>query len=76
MSRRAPSGPPATEQGIACTPHFDPPYPPGRARQHPPARGSWVDHANQQGAGITKFELDTQAAHEPMFSMSEPEAGG
>ena len=28
MSRRAPSGRPATEQGLVYTLHFDPPYPP------------------------------------------------
>jgi hypothetical protein len=33
------------------------------------------DHARQMGQNITSFELDTQAAHEPLFSVHEPEAG-
>ncbi len=44
---------------------------PGNTREM--AQG-WVDHAREMGQEITSFELDSQAAHEPLFSL-EPEAG-
>ena len=33
------------------------------------------DHAHEMGQNITSSGLDTQAAHEPLFSSHEPEAG-
>jgi hypothetical protein len=33
------------------------------------------DHAREMGQNNTSFELDTQAAYEPLFSIHEPEAG-
>lgn len=35
----------------------------------------WVDHAREIGQDIKTFELDAEAAHEPLFSLSEPQAG-
>jgi hypothetical protein len=33
------------------------------------------NHAREMGQNITSSGLDTPAAHEPLFSLYEPEAG-
>ena len=66
MSRRAPSGPPATERGLVYTLHFDPPYPPGAPEGAQVAKHQhWTtdldarlaDHAAGQGARLTQVQL-------------------
>ncbi len=60
MSRRAPSGPPATEQGWVYTLHLDPPL--GHAK-HYTGFGRDLDarlaeYASGQGARLTQVQLD------------------
>jgi predicted GIY-YIG superfamily endonuclease len=67
MSRRAPTGPPATEQGTVYTLHFDPPYPPGAAGGAQVAKhytgfatdldARLADHAAGKGARLTQVQL-------------------
>ena len=67
MSRRAPSGPPATEPGVVYTLHFDPPYPPHAQEGAQVARHytGWArdlaarlaDHAAGRGARLTQVQL-------------------
>ena len=67
MSRRAPSGPPATMQGVCYTLHFDPPYPPGAADGAQVAKhytgfatdldARLADHAAGRGARLTQVQL-------------------
>lgn len=67
MSRRAPSGPPATEQGICYTLHFDPPYPPNAPKGAQIAKhytgfatdlgARLAEHAAGRGARLTQVQL-------------------
>ena len=69
MSRRAPSGPPATEQGVCYTLHFDPPYPPhanaaegAQVARHYTGFATDLDtrlaeHAAGRGARLTQVQL-------------------
>ena len=67
MSRRAPSGRPATEQGLVYTLHFDPPYPPQAPEGAQVARHytGWAkdldarlaDHEAGRGARLTQVQL-------------------
>jgi hypothetical protein len=72
MSRRAPAGPPATEQGVVYTLHFDPPYPPypppGLEAERPQIAKHYTgfatdldarlaEHAAGRGARLTQVQL-------------------
>jgi predicted GIY-YIG superfamily endonuclease len=67
MSRRAPSGSPATAQGVCYTLHFDPPYPPGAPEGTQMAKHytGWAadlearlnEHAAGRGARLTQVQL-------------------
>ena len=67
MSRRAPSGPRATEQGVCYTLHFDPPYPPDAPKGAQVARhytgfatdldARLAEHAAGRGATLTQVQL-------------------
>ncbi len=67
MSRRAPSGRPASQQGTVYTLHFDPPYPPGATEGAQVARHytGWTrdldarlaDHEAGEGARLTQVQL-------------------
>jgi predicted GIY-YIG superfamily endonuclease len=67
MSRRAPSSPPATEQGIVYTLKFDPPYSPGAPEGAQVAKhytgfatdldAHLADHAAGHGARLTQVQL-------------------
>jgi predicted GIY-YIG superfamily endonuclease len=67
MSRRAPSGPPATERGVVYTLHFDPPYPSHAPEGAQVARHytGWAkdldarlaDHEAGRGARLTQVQL-------------------
>lgn len=68
MSRRAPSGPPATEQGIVYTLHFLPPYPPDAAPGAQQAKhytgfatdleNRLAEHAAGRGARLTQVQRE------------------
>jgi hypothetical protein len=72
VSRRAPSGPPATEQGIVCTLHLDPPY------KHAAHYTGWAKdldarlsgQAVGRGARLTQVQL--QAGGSWRLASAEP----
>jgi predicted GIY-YIG superfamily endonuclease len=60
VSRRAPSGPPATEQGVVYTLHLDPPL--GHARHYTgfgkDLEARLAEHERGQGARLTQVQLE------------------
>jgi predicted GIY-YIG superfamily endonuclease len=60
VSRRAPSGPPATEHGWVYTLHLDPPL--GHAKHYTgfgkDLQGRLAEHEHGQGARLTQVQLE------------------
>lgn len=76
MSRRAPSGPPATEQGVVYTLHFDPPYPPRAAEGVQVARQQVARHYTGWARDLDARLAEHEAGRGARLTQVQLAAGG